>query len=65
MFDRFRIGRGEWPNPHTYLGRAGRKADQLRLLMDTYIRALPRPAPTHEDIERARARLAAAPSAEL
>jgi DNA-binding SARP family transcriptional activator len=57
----FRLGRGEWPDPNDYLDQAGRDADDLRLLMDTYIRALPRPAPAHEDIERAQAWLAAVP----
>ena len=56
----FRLGRGEWPDPHYYLELADDNADELRLLMDTYIRALPRPAPAQEDIERAQAWLTAA-----
>jgi DNA-binding SARP family transcriptional activator len=61
LFDQWavRIGRGEWPDPRDYLELAGDNADELRLLMDTYIRALPRPTPAHEDIERAQAWLAA------
>ena len=42
----FRLGRGEWPDPNSYLDRAGDNAGDLRLLMDTYIRAQHRPAPT-------------------
>jgi DNA-binding SARP family transcriptional activator len=61
----FRLARGESPNPHTYLEQAGDNAAELRLLMDTYVRALPRPTPTHEDIERAQAWLAATPRTEL
>jgi DNA-binding SARP family transcriptional activator len=57
----FRLGRGEWPDPRTYLDLAGDNADELRLLMDRYIRALPRPAPASADIQRAQAWLAAAP----
>jgi hypothetical protein len=60
----FRLGRGEWPDPQTYLQLAGDNAEELRLLMDTYIRALPRPTPTQEDIERAQAWLDATPAPE-
>jgi DNA-binding SARP family transcriptional activator len=60
----FRLGHGEWPDPNTYLELAGDDTDELLLLMDTYIRALPRLAPAHEDIERAQTWLASAPAAE-
>jgi DNA-binding SARP family transcriptional activator len=56
----FRLGRGEWPDSRDYLELAGDNEDGLRLLMDTYVRALPRPAPAPEDLERAQAWLAAA-----
>lgn len=54
-----RLGRGEWPHANDYLEQAGDDADELRLLMDKYIRALPRPAAAHKDIERAQEWLAA------
>jgi DNA-binding SARP family transcriptional activator len=55
----FRLGRGEWPDPNHYLDQAGDHADELRDLMDIYVRALPRPTPAQDDIERARAWLTA------
>jgi DNA-binding SARP family transcriptional activator len=51
----FRIGRGEWPDPQDYLRPAGEHAESLRLLMDMYIRVVPRSAPEQHDIARARA----------
>jgi hypothetical protein len=61
LFDEWAFGlsRGEWSEPHDYLERAGANADELRLLMDIYIRALPRPTPTEDDIEQAQGWLAA------
>jgi DNA-binding SARP family transcriptional activator len=54
----FRLSRGEWPNPRDYVERAGDNAAELSGLMDRYLRALPRPSPASEDIDRAQAWLA-------
>jgi hypothetical protein len=43
--------RGERPDPRNYLRRSGPHREQLSLLMEQYLQAAPRPAPTDEDVE--------------
>jgi hypothetical protein len=43
--------RGERPDPQKYLQRSGPHREQLSLLMEQYLQAAPRPAPTDEDVE--------------
>jgi len=59
LFDDFaaRFARGERPDPHTYLARAGGQADELARLLDAYLVLVPPGEPSADD--RARVRLLA------
>src|SRR5262245_55230659 len=47
LFDEYaaRFARGERPDTHTYLARAGKGADELAALIDRYLESAPVPAP--------------------
>ena len=52
LFDEFaaQYARGERPDVHAYLERAGKQADQLGLLIDRYLQAVPAQPPDEETV---------------
>lgn len=59
LFDEFaaQYARGERPDVHAYLERAGKQADQLGLLIDRYLQAVPAQPPDEETVVLMQARL--------
>lgn len=53
LFDEYtaRFARGEHPDPVAFLDRAGDQRDDLRELIDGFLRTAPAPAPTPEMVE--------------
>ena len=63
LLDEFivRYRRGEDPNLRDYLARAGDRADELGLLVEGVLRAVPPPEPSEESVALARAWVAGQP----
>ena len=59
LFDEFaaQYARGERPDVHAYLERAGKQADQLGLLIDRHLQAVPAQPPDEETVVLMHARL--------
>src|SRR4051794_34075837 len=60
LFDQWAaaLARGEQPDPLEFIGRAGPAADELRAMMERFLRARPRADPDPEAVAAARAWIA-------